>query len=58
MTEEQFEVYITSEEGDCHFYEYLYDTYHCHDEAIISMMESGDYVEEFMDHLEVIRNEA
>ena len=57
MTEEQFEDYINSEAGESHFYEYLYDNYHAHDERIIWMMESGDYVEEFMDYLGVIYNE-
>ena len=58
MTEEQFEDYINTQEGESHFYEYLYDSYHSHDEKIIWMMESGDYVEEFMEHLGVIYNET
>ena len=59
MTEEQFEDYINSEAGESHFYEYLYDNYPTgNDEKIIWMIESGNYVEEFMDHLGVIYNEA
>jgi len=58
MTEQEFNEWIETEDGDSSFYEYLYDTYHSHDDAIIRMMESGDYVEEFMDHLGVIYNEA
>ena len=59
MTEEQFNEYIETQDGESHFYEYLYDNYpSSSDDGIINMMESGNYVEEFMEHLGVIFDES
>ena len=58
MTEQEFNEWIETEDGDSSFYEYLYDAYpSSSDDGIINMMESGLYVEEFMDHLGVICDE-
>lgn len=54
MTQEQFDEYIETNDGQDHFYEFLYD----YDPSlgkhgIIAAMENGDYIESFMDHLGV-----
>jgi len=43
MTDKEFKAWLDTEEGKDAFYEYL----------SIDMTESGDYVESFMEHLEV-----
>ena len=58
MTEKEFNDWIETEAGQSAFYEYLFDTYpSAWDDKIIDMLESGDYVEEFMEHLEVEFND-
>ena len=58
MTEKEFNDWIETEAGQSAFYEYLFDTYpFAWDDAILYMVESGDYVEEFMEHLEVEFND-
>ena len=59
MTEQQFNEWIDTEAGDSAFYEYLYDQHpEWWDDKIIYAMESGDYVEEFMEQLGVIFDET
>ena len=59
MTEQEFEDWIETEDGESEFYEYLFDHYPwAWDDKIIQMMESGDYIEQFMEHKGVTFNEA
>ena len=54
MTEEEFEDYIQTADGESHFYEWLYDyNPSLGKHGIIAAMENGDYIESFMDHLGV-----
>ena len=54
MTLDEFEDYINTDAGESHFYEYLSSEYpSSSDDSIIWMMDSGNYVDGFMDHLGV-----
>ena len=53
MTEKEFNDWIDTEDGQSAFYEFLYHHYNMGDEACIRALESGDYIESFMEHLEV-----
>ena len=54
MTEEQFDEYIETNDGQDHFYEWLYDNFpEKGKHGLFAAMESGDYVEDFMEHLGV-----
>lgn len=54
MTEDQFNAWIETEDGESAFYEYLFEEYpEMNKHQLIDAVECGDYVEEFMDHLGV-----
>lgn len=54
MTLEQFDEWFDTEDGQMQFYEYLYDQYpEMGKHQLMDAVESGDYVEEFADSLEV-----
>ena len=54
MTEEEFDDYIQTEEGERHYYEFLFD--YCPElgrYGIENAVDNGLYIESFMDHLGV-----
>lgn len=54
MTLDEFEAYMETNDGESHFYEWLYDNDpSLGKHGIIAAMENGDYIESFMDHLGV-----
>ena len=54
MTEQEFEEYIETADGESHYYEWLYDNYpSLGKHGIIKAMEDGYLIESFMDHLGV-----
>ena len=54
MTEQEFEKYIETADGESHYYEWLYDNDpSLGKHGIIKAMENGYLIESFMDHLGV-----
>ena len=54
MTEQEFEEYIQTNDGESHFYEWLYDTCpELNKHQLMAAVEDGLYIESFMDHLGV-----
>jgi len=54
MTEQEFEEYIETADGESHYYEWLYDNDpSLGKHGIIKAMEDGYLIESFMDHLGV-----
>ena len=54
MTEQEFEEYIETADGESHYYKWLYDNDpSLGKHGIIKAMEDGYLIESFMDHLGV-----
>ena len=55
MTQQQFDEWIETEDGQSSFYEWLYDNFpEMNKHQLFDAMESGDYVESFMESMEVV----
>lgn len=54
MTNEEFEEYIETEDGQLHYYEWLYDNFPgLGKHGLFAAQENGDHIEGFMEHLGV-----
>lgn len=54
MTAAEFEEYIETEDGQLHYYEWLYDNFpELGKHGLFAAMENGDYIESFMEDIGV-----
>jgi len=54
MTAAEFDAYMQTNDGNDHFYEWLYDNYpELSKNALFACMENGVHIEGFMEHMGV-----
>ena len=55
MTQQQFDEWINTNDGQTTFFEWIFDNHpEMHKDQMIDAMESGDYIESFMEDMEVV----